>query len=415
MSLREYNKLSFGNILEGYNISLYIYFSSYIAYDFFPHSDSHTRLIMALSAFFVGSLLRPVGGMISGWLGDRYSPAAIVNYCVIFIGVSTFLTALIPGYDSIGMAAPILLTALRVVQGLSSGGLMPNLIAMSINQHQAQSAQAIGGSFSVSTLGFLLASLVGFVMTQYFDFLPRELMWRLAFSLSGILLFFYLLLNWRNEYPDRNSFRESSLYSAAQAMARQRRSIFIVVLLTTVCSSLYYLVFTYMLNHQILHLDYEHEHAFMLNSLMLVIACIAYPMFGAIADRLGLLTVFWLAASVFMLALIPCVELIHQSLSVVSFSGLALLVLLSAAIQASVSPLFAQLFAPQWRATGCAFSFGIGNAIGGGVPLLALKLVQLFPHYGLVYLMAALLLLGCMGMLLARRGVPIQPERQSVL
>jgi len=413
MSLKAYNQLSFGNMLEGYSLSLTIFFASFIANDFFPHSGDQMKVLLVFSTFFIGSLARPIGGVFGGWLADKFSGAAIVNYCVVTIGVTSLLMAVLPSYQRVGLFAPLLLILLRIIQGLASGGLLPNLIAISINQCREQSAMAIGMSFSVSTLGFLLASLVGFVLTQYFPSLSSSMMWRIGFVASGFLFMVYLWLNWANDYSQLSGAKEAKLKPVLKAMTEQSLAIFSVILLTIMCSTVYYLLYTYLLNHQILILDYKHEHAFLINSLILVIACIGYPLFGAMADKIGCSRLCWMAMTGFLVAVVPCIELIHHPSLYLAFSALYLLVLLSAAIQASVSPLFAGVFSSAWRATGCAFSFGIGNAIGGGAPLFALAIVNQFPDYGLAFMLVSLLLLGCIGILWADSRVNHQTESMT--
>lgn len=402
MKLRNFGKLSFGNIIEWYDFSLYIYFACFIANDFFPVSTPEMKMLLAFSTFFIGSLARPVGGVVSGWLSDKYHGATVINYCVIAMGVSTLLMAFLPTYQQIGITAPLLLTLLRVVQGLSAGGQMPNLIALSASQYRQQSAMAIGFSFSISSIGFLLASLLGFVLTQYFSMLSTALLWRGAFATSALLFVSYLLLNRKNDFDHSEVPVPVKRPSLWQGLKQQYCPVIAVVLLTTMCSSMYFLVFTYLINYQIEILHYPHEQAFILNSVVLIIACIAYPLFGYCADKIGQSRLYWLAVILLGVALVPSIKLIQAPTANSAMIGLTTLALLTVAIQAGVSPLFAQLFKPEWRATGCAFSYSVGNAIGGGAPLIALSLVQVSPHYGLDFMMVALMLLGSLGMLIAR-------------
>lgn len=131
-SIANFMRLSFGNIIEWYDFSLYVYFAVFIAKDFFPSHDPFVSMLLAFSAFFLGSLVRPFGGLIVGWFSDRYHLKMMINLCVIAMGISTFMVAFLPDYNTIGIFAPILLISLRIIQGLSVGGQFPSLISFTL-------------------------------------------------------------------------------------------------------------------------------------------------------------------------------------------------------------------------------------------------------------------------------------------
>jgi MFS family permease len=401
MKLAKFTKLSFGNIIEWYDFSLYIYFACFIANDFFPNNSPFVKMLLTFSTFFLGSMARPIGGVLSGWLSDKYHSVTIINICVKVMAVSTFLIALLPDYKHIGILAPLLLTMLRIIQGLSAGGQMPSLISLSADQYEDKNGMVIGLSFSISTIGFLLASILGFVLTNYFSDYNTQVLWRVAFAASAILFLLYLYIN-RNEHyamvAPKNNTKTRSVFSA---LKNQMRAVVCVILLTTMCSSLYYVVFTYLINYQIEQLHYAPENVFLLNSIVLVLACLTYPMFGHLADKIGRYKLFYYSVFACILLLWPSISLINSSNQISSLLGLCILTLLISAIQGGVSPLFANLFEPEWRTAGCAVSYSIGNALGGGAPLLALSLVHATPEYGLYILVIFFLFLGSYGIFIA--------------
>src|SRR4051812_2836631 len=111
-----------GNVMEWYDFAVYGYFVSVIARHFFPSSDPTTSLIAAFGAFAAGFLMRPVGGLVFGHIGDRFGRKAALTLSVVAMAIPTFLIGVLPDYSMIGVAAPVLLILCRLVQGLSVGG-----------------------------------------------------------------------------------------------------------------------------------------------------------------------------------------------------------------------------------------------------------------------------------------------------
>src|SRR4051812_617248 len=111
-----------GNVLEWYDFAIYGYFATAIGRQFFPHEDPVAQLLSAFGVFALGYLMRPVGGALIGHIGDRLGRRAALTLSVAAMAIPTFLIGLLPGYATLGLLAPIALTLLRMVQGLSVGG-----------------------------------------------------------------------------------------------------------------------------------------------------------------------------------------------------------------------------------------------------------------------------------------------------
>jgi hypothetical protein len=111
-----------GNLLEWYDFAVYGYFAAAIGRAFFPEQDKVAQVLAAFGVFAVGFMMRPIGGAIFGHVGDRIGRPAALTLSVAAMAVPTFLIGVLPGYDVLGLAAPVLLTVLRMVQGLSVGG-----------------------------------------------------------------------------------------------------------------------------------------------------------------------------------------------------------------------------------------------------------------------------------------------------
>ena len=111
-----------GNVLEWYDFAIYGNFAAAIGRNFFPHEDGVAQVLAAFGVFAIGYLVRPIGGAVIGYIGDYYSRRTALNVSVTAMAVPTFLIGLLPGYETLGLLAPIALILLRVIQGLSVGG-----------------------------------------------------------------------------------------------------------------------------------------------------------------------------------------------------------------------------------------------------------------------------------------------------
>jgi MFS transporter, MHS family, proline/betaine transporter len=111
-----------GNVLEWYDFAIYGYFAPQIGRQFFRQEDPVAQLLSAFGVFAVGYLIRPIGGALVGHIGDRYGRRTALTFSVTAMAIPTFLIGLLPGYATLGLLAPIALTLLRLVQGLSVGG-----------------------------------------------------------------------------------------------------------------------------------------------------------------------------------------------------------------------------------------------------------------------------------------------------
>lgn len=111
-----------GNVLEWYDFAVYGYFATSIGRVFFPKEDPIAQLLFAFGVFAIGYLMRPLGGMVIGNIGDRIGRKQALSVSVAAMAIPTFVVGILPGYDAIGLAAPILLTICRMLQGLSVGG-----------------------------------------------------------------------------------------------------------------------------------------------------------------------------------------------------------------------------------------------------------------------------------------------------
>lgn len=394
---------------EWYDFGLYLYFSKQIGQYFFSNLNPLSAQMMAYFTFFLGALIRPLGGFCIGWLSDHYNPHTIVKLCIIAMGFATCMVAALPSPDRIGMASPLLLMCLRLIQGLSVGGQFPALIAMAVNDHDNDKSFFISIMLSISTAGFLLASLSSVISCHYFSWSHSTWAWRAPFLASALLLTIFLYIHPSETPTQATPEITKQRPNLLSALKHQYLAIIAISLLTIMGSSMFYIVLGYLVSHAIHQWHVPRIMAQTVNMLGLISACVLYPIMGRFCDHFNAHKAFYTAAIILIATIAPMMMAMrYGSLTTMSLS-MVLLVVLMATLQGAMSPHFAAVFAPEWRATCCAISYNIGNAASGAAPMLALMTADALPHMGIAVFLMALTCLGLIGysMVLYRTPHPI--------
>ena len=175
-----------GNLLEWYDFAVYGYFAAAIGRTFFPSEDRIAELLAAFGVFAVGFVMRPIGGALIGHIGDRWGRRAALTFSVAAMTIPTFLMGILPGYHTLGVAAPILLTLLRMIQGLSVGGEYTTSIVFMV-EHARPGNRALTGALACfgGGIGVLAGSASGAVLASAMSQANLESWgWRIPFVLS---------------------------------------------------------------------------------------------------------------------------------------------------------------------------------------------------------------------------------------
>ncbi len=179
---------SLGGMLELYDFAIYGTFAIYFAKQFFPSHDGFIGILETYMVFLLGFVLRPIGGIIFSHIGDEVGRKKVLVYTVFLMGISSLGIAVLPTYAQIGIAAPLLLMLMRVLQGFAVGGEVPTTFVY-ISEYLSNKrifafSFVMGGIFN----GYLLASLINFALNNLFsqDFL-YQYGWRIPFIIGGLI------------------------------------------------------------------------------------------------------------------------------------------------------------------------------------------------------------------------------------
>ena len=187
------------NILEWYEFSVYGYLVGIIGQQFFNTTDEVIAVILAFSIFSMSYLIRPLGSIFFGYLGDKYGLHRSLKHSLLMMSIPTCFIGLLPGYDNIGAFAPVLLCALRIIQGFAAGGELPSSACYVYEHSNSHHRGWLCSSVSASSLtGVLLGSLTVTLLSLFFG---QEYMsawgWRIPFlmGLPLTIVIFYLRRN----------------------------------------------------------------------------------------------------------------------------------------------------------------------------------------------------------------------------
>jgi MFS family permease len=239
---------SVGGVLEFYDFIIYALFAHYIAQAFFPLGNPILSLMATFASFGVGYLARPVGGIMCGHFGDRLGRKKTFSVLILVMSLATFLMGSIPSYASMGIAAPLLMIVLRVIQGLSLGGELPGVITYVSESMSWKKGWANGVVFFVVGSGLSLGALTHAILQAVL--LPSQMHawgWRLPFWFSGVLgVGMYRLRRVLFESPSFQKIHgQTARYPIATLLRDQRVGVWVASMMMALVASVNVLLFVF--------------------------------------------------------------------------------------------------------------------------------------------------------------------------
>ena len=363
---------SIGNLVEWYDFYAYTAFALYFAHSFFPGNDPVVQQLNAAILFAIGFIMRPIGGLVFGYLADHHGRRIALMLSVALMCFGSLIIAVTPTYASIGAAAPAILGIARIIQGLSLGGEY-GASATYLTEVADEKHRGFYVSFHYVTLigGQLCAILVLLVLQQVF--LTADEMrawgWRIPFIIGALLAITALTM--RRNLHETDAFLEAKTpvkrESSVRALAKYPREILIVVGLTAGGTTCFYTYTTYMQKFLKLSVGLTDNQTTLVSAASLVFALCLQPIYGAISDRIGrkpLLIWFGLMGTVFTIPLLRTLQVTTTAFGAFVLIAAAWMIV---AGYTSVNALVkAELFPTTVRATGVGLPYAITTSIFGG-------------------------------------------------
>lgn len=369
---------SSGNLVEWFDFYVYSFCSLYFAHIFFPSGNPTTQLLQTAGIFAAGFLMRPIGGWLFGYIGDRHGrkKSMLISVCMMCFG--SLVIACLPGYDTIGVWAPALLLLARLFQGLSVGGEY-GTSATYMSEVAIEGKKGFYASFQYVTLigGQLMALLTVVILQQILTNEElREWGWRIPFAIGAVLAVVALYLRRSlNETSDRET-REHKDAGSLKGLWKHRKAFIMVLGFTAGGSLSFYTFTTYMQKYLVNTSGMDTKTASALMTVALFIFMLVQPLIGGLSDKIGRRNSMLIFGGLATVCTVPVLTLLQSVSSPYIAFALVMTSLLITSFYTSISGILkAEMFPPEVRALGVGLSYAVANALfGGSAEYVALSL-----------------------------------------
>lgn len=390
-----------GNILEYYDFTVYAVFSIAIGRVFFAADSGFVQTLASLSVFAVGFVTRPIGGILFGYIADRYGRRISLIVSVLGMAVSTFTIGLIPSYNEIGYYAPLTLVIMRLIQGLCISGEGTGAAIFILEHYQNLRPGFTAGIVHASNIaGTLLATAVGLLLEQLFP--HADFAWRFAFILGGVMgivgFYFRLRVSETPIFKILAEKKKTLKMPFFHVWQTSWRAMIITACLGGAASSVVYIVKTYIniFHCEVLHLDKTTSLIYL--SYSSIIMMVSMPIAGHISDVIGRFKIVVISSIGIILLSIPSFILLASVDLWQQILALTIIAMMGGFIAGSAYIFVISLFAPEEKFTGVAFSYNLGVALFGGTSaviarwLLEMTEKPYSPAFYLIFTTSAFLL-----------------------
>ncbi|MGW1047801.1 MFS transporter [Streptomyces sp. NPDC001118] len=389
-----------GNAMEWFDFGVYSYIAVTLGKVFFPTGNPTAQLLSTFGAFAAAFLVRPLGGMVFGPLGDRVGRQKVLALTMIMMAAGTFAIGLIPSYASIGVGAPLLLLAARLVQGFSTGGEYAGASTFIAEYAPDKKRGFFGSWLEFGTLaGYIGGAGLVTLMTALLS--SHDLVswgWRIPFLIAGPMGIIGLYLRMRlEETPAFAAELEKAEASRPKAglremVAGQWRALLLCMALVLVFNVTDYMLLSYMPSYLTSELKYDETHGLLVVLGVMVLMMVVQPFAGALTDRIGRRPVIAAGCAGFLFLSIPALLLIRQGSLLAVALGMGALGLLLVCFTAAMPAALPALFPTRVRYGSLSIGFNVSVSLfGGTTPLVVTALIgatgnMMMPAY---YMMAA--------------------------
>ncbi|WPO69985.1 MULTISPECIES: MFS transporter [unclassified Streptomyces] len=396
--IRQLLAASVGNAVEWYDWYAYTFLATYIAGQVFPKSadNSLVPLLSTFAVFAVGFFMRPVGGLLMGAVADRRGRRAALTVTILLMGGSSLLVGLTPTYASVGVLAPVVLVAARLLQGLSVGGEFAASTTFLV-ESAGPGRRGLFSSFQyVSTsAGQLAASgIAALLVATLSEGQMDGWGWRLPFLLGAVLSLVGFWIRQGAYETHRAPAEQAERPRLFDALRHHPRQSLLICGITAGGTIAYYTWTSYLPTYAELNTDISKSQALLAGTLSLAFFALLQPVGGLLSDRLGrrpLLLFFGVGFAVLSVPLLKSLNGSFGSLLLVSCAGMVLLTGFTS-ISAAVN---AEVFPARVRAAGIGFPYSLTVALfGGTAPYVGTLFKEigrpgLFPWYVAVVCLAS--------------------------
>lgn len=368
-----------GNALEWYDWQIYVVFAPLFASQFFNPNDPAAAMLSSMAIFAAGFLMRPLGGLLFGWLADRTGRRTAMTSSITCAAIGSLVIACAPTYATIGVGASLLVLFARLVQGLAHGGELPAaqtyITEMAPNGRRGRWSSLI---YVSGTSGVLAGTLLSAILSST---LPQEQLtawgWRVPFVIGGVLSLYSLYL--RRQLSETENFEQDAdaersrdakaparrIRESFRGMWENRKACLRVIGLTVGVTVVYYTWTVSAPSFATTSRGVPQESAMWAGVVAYVAFIIMLPLYGMLADRIGRRPLMIFAAIGLSIVTIPLNHMIQGEAWQLCLA-MVLAMLFIAPITAISPTLFAEMFPTRVRAAAVGFPYAVAVALCGG-------------------------------------------------
>ncbi|GGV33111.1 glycine betaine/L-proline transporter ProP [Streptomyces spectabilis] len=387
---------SLGNAMEWFDFGIYSYLAVTIGHVFFPSGNGTVQLLSSFATFAVSFLVRPLGGMVFGPMGDKVGRKKVLALTMILMAIGTFAIGLIPSYAAIGFWAPVLLILFRLVQGFSTGGEYGGASTF-IAEYAPDKRRGYFGSFlEFGTLaGYVgAAGLVTILTTTLDDGAMEAWGWRVPFLVAGPLGLVGLYLRLRlDETPAFQKLTDESYHSASDAASAVETSakgdlakifrdhwptLILCVALVGAYNVTDYMLLSYMPTYLTDELGYDDTHGLVILIVTMLVLMLVINRVGVLSDRFGRKPLLMTGMVGFLVLSAPAFLLIKQGALIAVAAGMLMLGLSLVCLLGTMSATLPALFPTPVRYGSLSVGYNLSASLfGGTAPLVITALISL--------------------------------------
>lgn len=376
-----------GSSIEWFDYFLYVTVAGLVFNQvFFVSEDPTVGLLLSYASLALAFFIRPFGGIIFSHIGDKIGRKKTLIMTLSLMGGATFLMGVLPTYQAIGVAAPILLVSLRLIQGLGIGGEWGGALLLAYEYAPPEKRGLYG---SIPQMGVTIGMFLG---TGALTFITSVISidafvswgWRVPFILSAFLVLFgFWIRKGIDETPDFKNLKESGEVVKVplfETLKTHWREVLIAIGAKVVETAPFYIFGTFVISYATTQLDFTYVEALIAVMVATVVTTVLIPIMGSLSDKIGRKKMYIYGVLAMFIYAFPYFLLLHQgtfiTLLISTVIGLGVI---WAPITAVLGTMFSEIFDAKVRYTGITLGYQIGAALAGGTaPLVATALLLEF-------------------------------------
>lgn len=373
-----------GTTIEWYDFFLYGTAAALIFPKlFFPGSSEFAGILLAFSTQFVGFAARPIGAAIFGHYGDRVGRKATLITTLMIMGIATFLIGLLPGYNSIGVAAPILLTLLRIAQGIGVGGEWGGsvLMAMEWGENHKRGLMASWPQLGVP-MGLLLSTgllriFSGALSPEAFESWGWRVPFLLSIVLVGIGLYVRLRVMESPQFSEVKKADEVVKQPFFQVLKEHPLEILTSAFVRMGEQAPFYLFITFVLTYGTTILKFDRNELLNYTLVAAAVGLVSVPFFGYLSDRIGRRLMYGIGIVCMALYAFPYFGLLNTKTSWLALVAIVVSLIVHDMMYGPQAALIAESFGTNLRYSGAGLGYQLASVIAGGpAPLIAAAILE---------------------------------------